>query len=74
MKRYESVEFLSIFECQTPPQKRKDPFSKLSGDGSVFSIAAKNNCRDESFKKFFELKRNAVHIVTERPQRQQEVI
>ena len=42
MKHYKSVEFLSIFsmsshpaQMQSPPQKRKAPYWKLSGDGSA---------------------------------------
>jgi len=41
MKHYKLVEFLSIFRVSSPPaqtlsppQKRKAPYGKLSGDGS----------------------------------------
>ena len=34
MKRYKSVEFLSIFRMSSGPHKRKDPYWKHSSDGS----------------------------------------
>jgi len=41
MKHYESMEFLSIFEWQAPPHKRKTPYWKLSGDGSAYIAVRK---------------------------------
>jgi len=52
MKHYKSVEFLSNFrvssppaQTQRPPQKRKAPYWKLSGDGSVPTVGERHHQR-----------------------------